>query len=158
MKLKLIRKYFKDTYTIGKLYIDNIYFCDTIEDKDRKLDNSMSLEEIKELKIKGITAIPTGVYNISLDIKSPKYSNFTKYPYAKICDGKMPRLLNIKGYDGVLIHAGNTAKDTEGCLLVGVNKAVGKVLDSQNTFKKLYLKLKEAKNKREKITIEIVRN
>lgn len=157
MELKLIRKYFKDTYTIGKLYIDGLYFCDTLEDKDRNLTSTMTEQEIKKIKVKSSTAIPIGVYNITLAIKSTKYSNFTKYPYVKFCNGKMPRLLNVKGFDGILIHAGNTKDDTDGCILVGKNKAVGKVLESQKTFTELYKKLKEAVDKGEKITIEIIK-
>ena len=106
----------------------------------------MNLTEIKAKKIKGDTAIPTGTYKITLDVVSPKYSNFSKYPYVKFCGGKMPRLLNIPGYEGVLIHAGNTQKDTEGCLLVGLNKVVGKVINSQVTWKKLYEILQKDKN------------
>jgi len=75
----------------------------------------------------------------------------------KFCNGKMPRLLNVKGFDGILIHAGNTKDDTDGCILVGKNKAVGKVLESQKTFTELYKKLKEAVDKGEKITIEIIK-
>lgn len=146
MKLTLIRKYKKKDYCIGELYVDNKFFCDTLEDPDRGLTSTMNLTEIKAKKIKGDTAIPTGTYKITLDIVSPKYSNFSKYPYVKFCGGKMPRLLNIPGYEGVLIHAGNTQKDTEGCLLVGMNRQIGKVLDSQKTFKKLYDKLLADKN------------
>ena len=62
------------------------------------------------------------------------------------CDGYLPRLINVPGYEGVLIHIGNTAKDTEGCLLVGKNTRVGKVLESRVTFVKLYERLKEAKD------------
>lgn len=138
MKLTLIRKYKKKDYCIGELYIDGKFFCDTLEDPDRGLTSTMSLTEIKSKKIKGDTAIPTGTYKVTLDVVSPKYSNFSKYPYVKFCGGKMPRLLNIPGYEGVLIHAGNTQKDTEGCLLVGENKVVGKVINSQATWKKLY--------------------
>lgn len=138
MKLELKRIAKKDKYTIGHLYIDGKFFCDTLEDPDRGLTSTMSLTEIKSKKIKGDTAIPTGTYKITLDVVSPKYSNFSKYPYVKFCGGKMPRLLNIPGYEGVLIHAGNTQKDTEGCLLVGENKVVGKVINSQATWKKLY--------------------
>lgn len=146
MKLELKRIAKKDRYTIGHLLIDNKYFCDTLEDPDRGLTNTMSLTEIRTKKIKGDTAIPTGTYKITLDIVSPKYSNFSKYPYVKFCKGKMPRLLNIPGYEGVLIHAGNTQKDTEGCLLVGENKIVGKVINSQVTWKKLYEILQKDKN------------
>ena len=146
MKLELKRIAKKDKYTIGHLYINNKYFCDTLEDPDRGLTSTMSLTEIKAKKIKGDTAIPTGTYKITLDVVSPKYSNFSKYPYVKFCGGKMPRLLNIPGYEGVLIHAGNTQKDTEGCLLVGLNKVVGKVINSQVTWKKLYEILQKDKN------------
>lgn len=146
MKLELKRIAKKDKYTIGHLYIGNKYFCDTLEDPDRGLTSTMNLTEIKSKKIKGDTAIPTGTYKITLDIASPKYSNFSKYPYVKFCGGKMPRLLNIPGYEGVLIHAGNTQKDTEGCLLVGSNKVVGKVINSQVTWKKLYEILQKDKN------------
>lgn len=146
MKLELKRIAKKDKYTIGHLYIGNKYFCDTLEDPDRGLTSTMNLTEIKAKKIKGDTAIPTGTYKITLDVVSPKYSNFNKYPYVKFCGGKMPRLLNIPGYEGVLIHAGNTQKDTEGCLLVGLNKVVGKVINSQVTWKKLYEILQKDKN------------
>ena len=108
MKLELKRIAKKDKYTIGHLYVDNKFFCDTLEDPDRGLTSTMNLTEIKSKKIKGDTAIPTGTYKITLDVVSPKYSNFSKYPYVKFCGGKMPRLLNIPGYEGVLIHAGNT--------------------------------------------------
>lgn len=146
MKLELKRIARKDKYTIGHLYINGKYFCDTLEDPDRGLASSMSNSQIAMKKIKGDTAIPTGLYKITLNVASSKYSNFNKYPYAKFCNGKMPRLLNVPGYEGVLIHAGNTQKDTEGCILVGMNRQVGKVLDSQKTFKKLYEKLLADKN------------
>ena len=146
MKLELKRIAKKDKYTIGHLYVDNKFFCDTLEDPDRGLTSTMNLTEIKAKKIKGDTAIPTGTYKITLDVVSPKYSNFSKYPYVKFCGGKMPRLLNIPGYEGVLIHAGNTQKDTEGCLLVGSNKVVGKVINSQATWKKLYEILQKDKD------------
>ena len=146
MKLELKRIAKKDKYTIGHLYIDGKFFCDTLEDPDRGLTSTMNLTEIKAKKIKGDTAIPTGTYKVTLDVVSPKYSNFSKYPYVKFCGGKMPRLLNIPGYEGVLIHAGNTQKDTEGCILVGSNKVVGKVINSQVIWKKLYEILQKDKN------------
>ena len=152
MKLLLKRIARKSTYTIGKLYINDEYFCDTIEDKDRGLDQEMSLIEIKRLKIKNETAIPTGTYEITLDVVSPKFSKKDVYKYI---NGKLPRLLNVKGYEGVLIHIGNTAKDSAGCILVGRNTQVGKVLQSTSTFKLLYSKLLEAKKRNEKITITV---
>lgn len=152
MKLELKRIARKDKYTIGHLYINGKYFCDTLEDPDRGLVSSMSNSQIAMKKIKGNTAIPTGLYKITLNVASSKYSNFNKYPYAKFCNGKMPRLLNVPGYEGILIHAGNTQKDTEGCILVGQNKVVGQVINSQATWKTLYTELLKDKSN---LTIEI---
>ena len=153
MKLTLKRIAKRDTYTIGRLYINGEYFCDTLEDKDRGLKHSMSLSEIKAKKVYGKTAIPAGEYEITLHIISPKYSK--KPWFVKFCGAKMPRILNIPGYDGVLIHEGNSDKDTCGCVLVGKNTVVGKVLESKNTFAKLYPILKAASDKGERITINI---
>lgn len=133
--LKRIAK--QPNYTIGKLYIDNVYFCDTLEDKDRGLNNEMSSTEINKIKVYGETAIPTGTYKIDMNTVSPKYSNPNKYAYAKVYDSKMPRLVNVPGFEGVLIHPGNTDKDSYGCILVGENKIVGQVINSQATWKKL---------------------
>jgi hypothetical protein len=153
MKLTLKRIAKRDTYTIGKLYINGEYFCDTLEDKDRGLKQSMSLSEIKAKKVYGKTAIPAGEYEVTLHTISPKYSK--KPWYVKFCGAKMPRILNIPGYDGVLMHPGNSDKDTCGCILVGKNTVVGKVLESRDTFAKLYPILKAASDKGERITINI---
>lgn len=158
MNLVLKRTIFKAYFTVGHLYVDNEYFCDTIEDRDRNITDNDTIDKINKIKVKGETAIPYGTYNITLDIVSPKYSNFKKYPYVKFCNAKMPRLLNVKGFEGILIHAGNTCKDTDGCLLVGKYDGLVSVLQSQKTFIALYNKLKEAKDKGEKITIEIVKD
>ena len=148
--LKRIAK--KPTYTIGKLYIDGKYFCDTIEDKDRGLTSSMSVEEIKKKKVYGETAIPTGTYTIVLNVQSAKFAKSEWY--IKNCHGaRVPRLINVKGYDGILIHAGNTAKDSYGCLLLGENKVVGQVINSKETCKKFYDKVFSATGLI-KITIE----
>jgi hypothetical protein len=142
------------SYTIGRMYINGIYFCDTCEDTDRGLTQYMSLAEIKRKKIYSRTAIPTGTYNVTMNIVSPRFSK--RDFYKKNCDGgRIPRLLNVPGFDGVLIHVGNSAADSNGCLLVGKNSQVGKVLNSTNTFLALYKKLKEASLKGEKITITI---
>ena len=143
----------RDTYTIGKLYIDGKYYCDTIEDKDRGLKQNMSEKEILSKKIKHQTAIPTGTYEVTLKIKSAKYSQ--KKIFVQYCNALMPRLLNVPGYDGVLIHTGNTEQDSSGCILVGYNKVVGKVINSMDAFKVIYPILKDASDKGEKITITI---
>lgn len=156
MELTLKRIALRSEYTIGKLYVDGEYVCDTIEDTVRDLDKDGKFAN-GEVKIPGKTAIPYGRYEITMKVKSPKYSNFAKYSWAKKYDGYLPRLLNVPHFEGVLIHAGNTAADTEGCLLVGLNKVVGKVIDSVNTFRRLmddYLVL--AKKRNEKIFIEVV--
>lgn len=152
MKLELKRVYKGNDYTIGKLYIDGEYFCDTIEDCDRGLTQDMSLEEINKIKVYGKTAIPTGTYKITLSVKSNKYSNFKKYKWAKICDGYIPRLLDVPGYEGILIHVGNKAEDSSGCILVGQNKIKGQVINSTITFNKLYDILKKAYEDKEDIT------
>lgn len=153
MELKLERIFKGDTYTIGKLYINNEYFCDTLEDKDRGLTSDMSLDEIKSIKIKGVTAIPTGTYSITLDVQSPKFSTYKQYAF---CNGYLPRLIDVPGYEGVLIHIGNTDSDSDGCVLVGKNTVKGMVTNSTETFKKLYPILKEASDNNESITITIV--
>lgn len=152
MNLNLKRKDFTETYTLGNLFIEDKYFCDTLEDKDRDLDNSMSLEYIKTEKVYGKTAIPRGTYEITLDVVSPKFKDRT---WAKFCGGKLPRLIDVKGYEGVLIHVGNRAEDTLGCILVGQNATNGFINNSTNTFKKLYKLLQDSKNKGEKLIIKI---
>ena len=153
MELVVDRKWKKQSYTISNLTIDGKWFCNVLEDKDRNLDSSMSIAKIRELKKPSITAIPRGTYEITLDVISPKYS--TNSFYKQVCNGKVPRLLNVKGFEGILIHAGNSDKDSAGCLLVGINLERGKVLKSQETFRKLYKMLSEAKLRGEYIQITI---
>lgn len=133
----------KETYTIGRLYIDGKYFCDTIEDKDRGLNQKLPLEVNKSKKKPNETAIPVGKYKITLNVKSPRFSQKQAYAF---CNGCLPRLIDVPAFDGVLIHIGNTANDSSGCIIVGENKVVGKVINSAITFRKLYEKLKSAKD------------
>lgn len=157
MKLVLKREHLKDDYTIGKLYINSVYFCDTLEDKVRDLNKDGDLNDLGETKVYGKTAIPYGIYNITLDVASPKFS---KYPfYRSICEGKLPRLLNVPHFDGILIHVADGPKGAdllEGCIGVGKNTIKGGLTEGKKTFENLYLALEEAKNKKEFITIEIV--
>lgn len=146
MKLLLKRIAKKEKYTIGRLYIDGEYFCDTIEDKDRGLTDKMTVEEIKKKKVYAETAIPTGTYQITLNVVSPKFCKKQFY-YNNANKGRVPRLLDVKGFDGVLIHTGNTEKDSLGCIIIGENKVIGKVINSQATFIKFYKKLQTAKDK-----------
>ena len=154
LNLKLDRRYKCNGYTIGHLYVDGKYFCDTIEDVDRGLSDTMTEAEIKAKKLKSITAIPTGVYYVNMTTKSAKFGD--KPFYRQTCGGKLPRLLGVKGFDGILIHCGNTAKDTDGCILVGENKVKGQLINSRETFQRLYVVLKDAANRRAIITITIM--
>ena len=157
MELIVDRKWKKQSYTISNLTIDGKWFCNVLEDKDRNLDSSMSIAKIRELKKPSITAIPRGTYEITLDVTSPKYC--TNSFYKQVCNGKVPRLLNVKGFEGILIHVGDGPRGADlssGCLLCGYNKVKGQLRDGKEVFKKLYSLLKEAKSRGEKITIKIL--
>ena len=139
-------------YRMSKLYINGQYFCDVIEDRDRGLKSNMSLKEIEKIKVKGTTAIPLGTYKIVMNIVSPKFSAYKQY---KSIGGKLPRLVDVPGYQGVLIHIGNTHVDTDGCLLVGKYIGNGKIAESTITFNKLYPLMKAASERGEIIEITI---
>lgn len=140
MKLTLKRIALRPTYTIGKLYIDDIYFCDTIEDTVRDLNKNGKFDN-GEKKVHSKTAIPYGIYEIKWTY-SPRFKKYT------------PQLMNVPSFEGIRIHAGNTSSDTEGCLILGKNKQVGKVLNSRDTINKFYPIIKEACSNG-KVTIEI---
>ena len=112
MEITVKRIAIRSGYTIGRLSVNNQYFCDTLEDRDRGLTSAMSRLDIARIKVKGQTAIPTGRYRIIFTY-SPKFRR------------KMPLLLDVPGFDAIRIHCGNTAADSEGCLLVGENKRKG---------------------------------
>ena len=153
MKLKVERRWPKVTYTIGRLYIDGIYYCNTLEDRDRGLKQSDPLLYIQKRKIAGETAIPKGTYEVQMNTTSPKYAGVAWY--YNFCRGKMPRLKDVPGFDGILIHPGTSALDTKGCILVGKNTKVGKLTDSKACFKEIYKLMKEAADSGEPISIEI---
>ena len=100
----------RDTYTskttIGKLYLNDVFICDTLEDVCRDMNKDGDLDDSGESKIYGETAIPSGIYKITLAM-SPRFKKL------------LPLLHDIKNYSSVLIHHGNWAKDTHGCILVG---------------------------------------
>lgn len=154
MEIRVERKYKKDAYTIGNLYINGEWFCNTCEDKDRGLSSTMPLDEIKRIKVYGETAIPTGRYIVRMDIVSQKYNGYDWY--RKNFGGRMPRLEVVKGFSGILIHPGNSALDSYGCILVGYNKQKGKVLESRATFQKLWNTLEAARKRKETIYLTIV--
>ena len=142
MKLRLERRYRKSNYCIGKLYINDKYFSDVLEDPDRDLYDNMSLEEIQQLKIKGDTCIPYGTYNVTITY-SPKFKR------------NLPLINNVKGFEGIRIHEGNSSKDTQGCPLLGFNKAKGRVLNSKDTVNKFITIIQQALNRGENVTIEV---
>ena len=151
-----IKRITKNPYCVGHLYINDKYFCDTLEPPYFGTTQNTPIQEIKNTK-KGNTAIPIGTYDISLDYQSPKFKNRS---WAKFCDGYLPTITNVPAFNRILIHVGNIASqygksDTMGCILVGMNLERGKVLKSQETFKKLYKVLSEAKLKGENIQIII---
>lgn len=152
MKLTLKRRFFGEKYTIGTLYVDGVKFCDTLEDKNRDVNQNGKFDG-NEKKVMHETAIPFGTYDVTIDVVSPKYSASKYQKQYGFCKGKLPRLLNVPNFDGILIHIGNKPEDSSGCILVGKNTIKGQVANSTATFTALYKKLQEAK---EKITIEIV--
>lgn len=154
MKLKLDRRWKKSTYTIGILYVDGVRFCETLEDKDRGLKQGDHPNIIRSRKVYGETAIPSGTYGVAMNVTSPKYAAVSWF--WGLCRGMMPRLLTVPGFEGILIHPGNTALDTLGCILVGRNTKVGQLTESRTTFERLYKRMKAAADKGEKITIEII--
>lgn len=156
MELLLKREWSKSEYTIGRLYIDGNFFCNTLEDTVRDINKNGKFD-CGEFKIPGQTAIPYGQYNITLNVVSPKFS---KYPfYKEVCDGKLPRLLDVPNFEGILIHCADGPqghKLVEGCIGIGFNTIKGGLTQGKECFKKLYKLLKDANSKGEKIYIKIV--
>jgi hypothetical protein len=129
MELKLIRETKTDDSTIGKLYIDEIYHCYTLEDKER------------EIKVQNVTAIPKGRYEVIVN-----FSNRFQQ--------QMPLLLNVPNFEGVRMHWGNYSKDTEGCILLGTSKAVNMIGNSKTAYAK-FMSIINKVTKKEKIFITI---
>lgn len=94
LHLFLDRHFKGPKYTIGKLYVDGEFFCDTMEDVDRGLTADMTESEIASKKVYGKTAIPRGTYSVTLNVKSPKYSQRAQYSF---CGGFLPRLVGVPG-------------------------------------------------------------
>ena len=143
MKLTVKRIALKGSYTLGELYIDGQFFCYTLEDLDRGLTQDMPLNLIKSLKIPGETAIPKGTYKVTLDVVSPKFS---KYPfYMKVCEGKLPRLIDVKGYEGVLIHVADGIKRDallQGCIGIGNLSSEEYLINGKQVFTEFYNRIK----------------
>lgn len=144
MQITIVRKEFTDTYTIGELYLNGVFFCYTMEDKDRGITEDDSITDIKKVKIVKRTAIPYGDYRIMLSY-SVKLKRF------------LPLILDVPGFRGIRIHKGSTEEWSSGCVLVGMEKLSGKLNKIVDAEKKL-LKALKAINEVEPIYIKIVKN
>ena len=142
MEIKLIRKYYQAKYTIGRLYVNNRFFSDCLEPPSLHLTERTALGTILIAKYKGYRAIPTGRYRI-LITRSRRFGRW------------LPLLLNVKGFEGIRIHAGNKPEDTRGCILPGFNRRKGYVLDSTRCVLTLVKMMTEAIAKGEKVFVEV---
>ena len=142
MEIKLIRKYYQVKYTIGRLYVNNRFFSDCLEPPSLHLTERSALGTILIAKYKGYRAIPTGRYRI-LITRSRRFGRW------------LPLLLNVKGFEGIRIHAGNKPEDTRGCILLGFNRRKGYVLDSTRCVLTLVKMMTEAIAKGEKVFVEV---
>lgn len=141
MKIVLKRVAMKDAYTIGKLFIDDKFFCHTIEDTVRDYNRDGDLNDEGETKVYGETAIPFGTYKMVINY-SPRFKR------------ELPRLLDVPHFSGILIHPGNTADDSHGCILLGYNDQIGRVSNSRMWFDKFFKLLKDSGLNEFKITVE----
>lgn len=142
MEIKVIRKFKKENYCIGQMFVDGKFFCDTLEDKDRGLHSGMTLSQIKKIKIYQKTAIPYGTYNVTVYFWPKHRKNY-------------PLLHDVPGFTGILIHGGANAKDSAGCLLLGENKIKGGLVNSAPYVRKITTMCEDAIKRGEKVTITI---
>lgn len=142
MELRVERLWPRENYTVGRLYVNNEFFSNTLEDKiiDK---NKNGIFDNGEKKVYGESTIPYGKYKVVYNY-SPKFGR------------NLPRLLDVPHFEGILIHPGNTAKDSFGCILVGKNTSKGMLSESRYTSDKLNEIIDAAQKRGEEITIEIV--
>lgn len=143
MEILVERLVFNYKYTEGKMYIDGEYFCDTLEDKDRGLDQTMSEEDIYAIKVYGETAIPTGLYKVILS-----YSN----KFKKI----LPEILNVKCFSGARIHSLNFASQSLGCVGIGRKTDDGVISGGRKLQTILIQKMQTAIDNGENIKLLII--
>lgn len=141
MKILIERKWRKEDYTIGILYVNGVRLCNTLEDA------------VRSEKVYGRTAIPAGTYRVLMNTVSQKFQDRA---WAKPYGGLVPRLRNVPDFQGVLIHPGNTAADTDGCILVGDNTIKGQLTNSTNRYYQLMGMLLGAALAGEAIDITII--
>lgn len=144
MELQLKREIFTDESTIGTLTIDGKFECYILEDKDRGINDTLTLEQILKVKVYGKTCIPYGRYEVDWTMSA----RFKKM---------MPILLNVVGWSGIRIHSGNSEIDSLGCLLCGTRKASNRITESTIATNKLYAKIESAKKQGQRIYITIIR-
>ncbi len=142
MQILIERRWKKDEYTIGRLSVNGEFLCNTLELKDIGLTKRMPLAEIKAKKVFGETAIPAGKYRIDYRM-SWKFDKMRAY------------LVDVPAFVGIMIHEGNTRKDTLGCILVGMNTVKGTVTDSKHWLGILNKKIEEAIAKGEPVSVMV---
>lgn len=143
MEIVLKREVRTKSSTIGKLSIVGSPFnCHTLEDRDTALNQRSPLDEIKKVKVYGVTAIPYGRYELVIN----RSARFKK---------EMPLLLNVPGFEGIRIHSGNTDKDTEGCILLGKTRSADFIGNSRLAYFEFFLLVKSALERSEKVFITI---
>ena len=143
LHVTLIRKYRKEKYTIGQLYENGVFLCNTMEDRDRGLNNNMSASAILKIKVPNETAIPTGTYKIVVS-ESPKFHR------------ELIEVVGVPGFVGIRVHRGNSERDSSGCILPGINSEKGKVTDSTKYEELLTKKVKAAMARNEECYLTII--
>lgn len=139
MRLTLQREQSDLSWTMGTLSIDGEFECYTLEDVVREIRGV----PVERWKVKGETAIPAGVYPVSIT-------------FSKRFQRMLPLIENVPGFEGIRIHTGNTDADTEGCILVGAERSGEAILRSREAYAKLFTKLTDALAAGESVSIEIV--
>ena len=140
MRIEVISQPSKSGHTISRLNVDGVFFCFVCEDEIREVKG----QPVEKWKLKGKTAIPGGEYRVVVTM-----SNRFKR--------ELPLLVDVPGFEGIRIHPGNTAADTEGCLLPGFVMTPTGVAQSRPAFEALFLKIKDAIARKDKVFINIVR-
>lgn len=156
MEVLVHRKWPQDEYVVGRIFIDGQLYGNTLEDTDRGLSDAMDESTIRGRKIYGKTAIPRGRYTIDMEAVSPKFSK--KKFYMDVCQGKLPRIKNVKGFEGILLHVADGPKGAdllEGCIGVGLNRTKGQLCEGKDVFTKIYRLMKEAHDRGETIYITV---
>lgn len=137
----VVKRFLLDNeFTIGNLYIDKKFYCNTLEDRDRDLNSLMSVDDILKKKVYSKTAIPIGDYHLTID-----YSN----KYKK----NLPHILNVKGYDGIRLHSLNYASESLGCIGLGDYNGENAIINSRATMKVVQPIIQNAIDNKEEVMI-----